>query len=228
MSESNFQVIPPTALHFKSIQELCSRVYPFVPPWTFNQLESHQNVFPEGQMVIVDLNNDQSIVLGLAFSLIVNWDDYDSKDSWKDFTDAGTFKNHDPENGKTLYGAEIMVDPDLRGKGLGKMLYSKRRELCQNLGLLRIRAGARLRGFGTYKDEFSPEEYVKRVVQKKLFDPTLSFQLKQGFVALDVVKGYLGLDPESLGYAAVIEWLNLEVAKESDILRQKGKTDKFL
>ncbi|MEO6969541.1 MAG: hypothetical protein ABI217_01435 [Chthoniobacterales bacterium] len=49
-----------------------------------------------------------------------------------------------------------------------------------------------------------------------LNDPTLSFQIKQGFVPLAVAPDYLHHDPESLGYAAVIEWLNPEVAKAED------------
>jgi hypothetical protein len=38
----------------------------------------------------------------------------------------------------------------------------------------------------------------------------LSFHLGQGFHVLGVVSGYLRHDPESLGYAVVIEWLNPE------------------
>jgi hypothetical protein len=41
-----------------------------------------------------------------------------------------------------------------------------------------------------------------------IFDATLSFQLRRGFRVLAVVGGYLKNDPESLGYAAVIEWQN--------------------
>jgi hypothetical protein len=48
-------------------------------------------------------------------------------------------------------------------------------------------------------------------VQGELSDPTLSFQLRRGFRVLATVSGYLRHDPESLGYAAVIEWLNPEV-----------------
>ena len=36
------------------------------------------------------------------------------------------FVNHDPENGHTLYGAEIMVRPGVQGRGIGKKLYRRR------------------------------------------------------------------------------------------------------
>ncbi len=62
----------------------------------------------------------------------------------------------------------------------------------------------------------SAEQYAIQVVQGALSDPTLTFQLRQGFEVLAVVSGYLQHDPESLGYAAVIEWMNPDVAQPAD------------
>ena len=62
----------------------------------------------------------------------------------------------------------------------------------------------------------SAEEYVIKVINKELRGPTLSFQLKHGFHVLAVVPGYLRHDPESLGYAALIEWMNEQVARPED------------
>jgi GNAT superfamily N-acetyltransferase len=155
-------------------------------------------------------------VVGMAASLIVLWDDYDTKASWRDFTDGGMFTNHDPDRGRTLYGAEVMVHPDLQGRGIGSALYTSRRALVQRLGLLRIRAGARLRGYHRCAASESAEEYVARVVAGACADPTLSFQLRHGFHVLAVAPDYLHRDPESLGYAAVIEWVNRLVARPED------------
>ena len=44
-------------------------------------------------------------VVGMAASLIVLWDDYEIRDNWRDFTDGGMFTDHDPQHGRTLYGA---------------------------------------------------------------------------------------------------------------------------
>ena len=126
------------------------------------------------------------------------------------------FTNHDPEYGRTLYGAEVMALPSAQGRGIGTALYKARREVVERLGLLRIRAGSRLRGYGTYAKELTPEAYVLRVVRNELFDPTLSFQLRRGFHVIDVVGRYLRHDEESLGYAATIQWLNSAVAKPED------------
>jgi GNAT superfamily N-acetyltransferase len=189
---------------FAGIIDLSRRVYPGAPPWTIGQLSSHLAVFPEGQFVAVDGGR----VVGMAASLIVYWDDYDIHTSWRDFTAVGTFANHDPERGRTLYGAEVMVDPERQGTGIGSMIYKARAALVTRLGLRRIRAGARLRGYHRYATQLSAEEYVARVERRELIDPTLSFQLKRGFRVIAVVPDYLRHDPESAGYAAVIEWLN--------------------
>ena len=192
---------------FPAITALCQRVYPDSPPWTALQLQSHLDLFPEGQMVAVDADG---VVVGYSASLIVFWDDYDVSSSWRDFTAVGTFTNHDPERGRTLYGSEVMVDPDRQRQGIGKALYRARRELVERLGLLRIRAGARLRGYGKHAGRMSAEEYVRRVEAGTLRDATLSFQLREGFRVLAVVPSYLRHDPESAGWAAVIEWVNVD------------------
>lgn len=201
-----------TAIHVRNTREsnfdgviaLTERVYPSAVPWSTQQLASHLAVFPDGQFVALE----GELVVGMAASLIVLWDDYQFDANWRDFTAAGTFTNHDPVRGRTLYGAEVMVDPARQGVGIGGKLYEARRELVIRLGLRRIRAGARLRGYHKVADSMSAAEYADRVSRGELHDPTLSFQLHQGFRLIAVVSGYLARDPESLGYAALIEWLN--------------------
>ncbi|MGQ0736494.1 MAG: GNAT family N-acetyltransferase [Acidobacteriota bacterium] len=200
--------------HFDGIVALTRLVYTGTPPWSMAQLRSHLEVFPQGQLVALD--PETGVVVGMAASLIVWWDDYDVRASWKDFTANGYFTNHDPAKGRTLYGAEVMSHPDRRGEGIGKALYEARRRLVVDLGLLRIRAGARLRGYHRYSSRLSAEEYAIEVAHGRLSDPTVSFQLSQGFRVLAVVPGYLRNDSESLGWAAIIEWVNDEVAHSEE------------
>jgi len=208
---------------FAAITALSKRVYPQSPPWSEIQLASHLAVFPEGQFVAVD---SAERVVGMAASLIVLWDDYEIDLDWRDMTDGGMFTNHDPA-GRTLYGAEIMVDPDLRGRGVGKAIYRARRELVWRLGLLRIRAGARLRDYHHFASEMSARDYVRCVVRGEVADRTLTFQLRQDFHVLAVVEGYLRNDPESLGYAAVIEWINDRVAQPADYAARDKAEERF-
>ena len=109
-----------------------------------------------------------------------------------------------------------MVRPRGQRSGTGSKLYTARKQLARDLKLLRIRAGARLRGYHRYAARMSAEEYVIKVINRELHDPTITFQLKHGFHVLAVVPGYLAHDPESLGYAAVIEWINERVAQPAD------------
>ncbi len=137
---------------FSQIIEMTREVYHESPTWRVEQLASHLEVFPEGQFVAVDKATGR--VVGMAASLIVLWDDYDMTSSWRDFTEHGTFTNHDPK-GRTLYGAEVMVRPSEQGRGIGKKIYAARRTLVQRLGLLRTRAGARLAGYHRYAERLS-------------------------------------------------------------------------
>ena len=197
---------------FPRVHEISKQIYPDSPAWSDAQLASHLAMFPDGQLVA----EADGEVVGMAASLIVLWDDYSIEMSWREFTAGGFFTNHDPANGRTLYGAEIMVHPERQGEGIGKTLYEARGDLCRRLGLLRIRAGARLAGYHRYAGAMSPETYTEKVVNGELTDPTLSFQLGRGFEVLGVARDYLRHDPESFGHAAVIEWINPEVAVPAD------------
>lgn len=218
--DTAFQIRRTRPADFDAIHALSRRIYPHDAPWEADQLASHLEVFPEGQMVAV---SDTGAVVGMAASLVVWWDDYDKLDDWDAFTDDGFFTNHDSEQGMTLYGAEIMVDPSVQGRGVGKRLYAARRQLVERLGLKRIRAGARLRGYGRHADEMDAVTYVRKVIRGELGDPTLSFQLKQGFAVLAVIRKYLTDDPDSRGWAALIEWLNPAVATEADVRRREPR-----
>lgn len=226
MTEPNVLVRQTTAADFPGIQAMCLAIYPDSPSWSLGQLTSHITVFPAGQFVAIDREADPAqAVVGMAASLIVLWDDYSMGTSWRDFTKNGTFINHDPVRGRTIYGAEVMVHPRMQGKGVGKMLYRARRDLCERLGKLRIRAGARLCGYHWFAPTMSPEDYTAAVVRGELTDNTLSFQLKQGFHVLGVARNYLRHDPESLGHAAVIEWINARVATPVDY---EGRDTRYL
>jgi hypothetical protein len=200
---------------FDGITALCRRTYPDTPPWNAEQLSSHLRLFPEGQFVAV--HGPEEKVVGMCASLIVDWEDYHTLDSWEQFTADGMFTNHDPKRGRTLYGAEVIVDCMLQHHGIGDKLYRARRGLTESHKLFRIRAGSRLRGYSRCANRLRPDAYVVEVVEGVEYDPTLSFQLKEGFHVLAVVPHYLSDDPESMGYAAVIEWLNPELIRPEHV-----------
>lgn len=199
---------------FPQIIELSKEIYHEKSAWTEKELASHLEIFPEGQLVAVDDKTKK--IVGMSASLIVLWDDYEIQETWEDFTDRGLFTNHDAENGRTLYGAEVMVSTHERRKGIGKKIYKARRKIVEDLDLLRIRAGARLVNYHKFADKFSAAEYVGQVLKGEIDDPTLSFQLKQDFRVIAVVSNYLENDAKSLGKAAIIEWLNPKIQRVSE------------
>jgi ribosomal protein S18 acetylase RimI-like enzyme len=205
MAEPEVRVRNTEPRDFAGIGDLCRRVYPEDSPWTPEQLASHLKVFAPGQYVAT-FGPDEKIV-GMSSSLIVRWDHYDMFDTWDAFTAYGMLTNHDP-NGHTLYGVEAIVDPELQGHGIGHKLTAIQKDTTHKLGLWRMRGGGRLRDYHLYASRLTAAEYVVAVVHGQILDHTLTFQLHEGFHVLAVIPHYLSSDSETLGWAALIEWLN--------------------
>lgn len=171
--------------------------------WNRRNLESHLRTFPEGQGVV---EIDGRIVASCS-SLVVSLGRDPYRDhTWSGITDGGMFYNHDPY-GDTLYGADVNVHPDYRGRGLAQKLYEFRRELCRRLNLKRIVLGGRLFSYNEYAERMSADEYARKVEAGEYKDPVLSFQLMQGFTLKKVMPQYLA-DPLSRNFATFLEWLN--------------------
>lgn len=191
------------------------RAFPDQTPWRPEQLARHLEVFPEGQLVVC---NSAGHVLGSASSLLIDWDDYAESADWASITGHGSFDTHNPL-GKTLYGADMGVDPEERRQGIGTLFYEARKDLIRERGIKRLLTGGRIPGYAAVADQITAKEYVAEVVDGKRNDPALSFQLENGLVVLDVVPGYMQ-DAESRGFATLLEWLNPEYS--SSVSLQSG------
>lgn len=185
--------------------ELQQRVYPTIAPWQRDQFAHQLKIFPQGQLVA---EMDGRIV-GCASALVILWDEWADEHTWKQITAAGTFRTHNPA-GFTLYGAEVFVDPDMQGKGIGHTLYEGRRQLCKRLNLRRIIACGRLPGYHSLAHEMKVELYAKKVLWGDLVDPVLSFQLREGFRYCGIMSDYLPEDQQSCGQASLIVWINTD------------------
>ncbi len=173
--------------------------------WGERHLVSHQRIFPQGQLVA---EIDGRIAGAVASLLVDLGPDPLRMHTWSGITDSGYFTNHDPE-ADTLYGADVYVEPESRGLGVGAALYEARRQLCKRLNKRRILAGGRLWNYHESAARMSPEEYAERVAAGELRDLVLSFQLREGFVLRGVMPNYLP-DPLSHNHASLVEWLNPE------------------
>jgi predicted amidohydrolase/ribosomal protein S18 acetylase RimI-like enzyme len=188
--------------HIRAIME---RVYRNVDsPWTREQIEAMIKRFPEGQICI----EDKGQTVAVALALIIDFSEYGDRHTYLEVIGEGTLENHDPE-GDSLYGIEVFVHPDYQGMRLGRRLYDARKELCEKLNLRAIIVGGRIPGYRTYKDELTPQEYIKRVTRKEIYDPVLSFQLSNDFYIRKLLRGYYPEDHQSAGNAVLLGWTNI-------------------
>ncbi len=195
---------------FEELIELSRKCFPKSEPWTMKMLKSQYSIFPDGMQLI----EYEGEIVGSATSLIVNFDEYDDDHNWSEISDKGFITNHDPD-GETLYGIEVMVHPDYQGLKIGRRLYEMRRELCVAKNCSRVIIGGRLPNYHKYSAKIGVRAYIQRVLDKKIQDPVLTFQISQNFSIRRVIKNYLPDDFESEGYALLLEWNNLDYIPET-------------
>ncbi len=189
------------------LQRLC---FPGMKPWTKEQFESQLGLFAEGQ---IGIECDGRLVASSS-SLIVDFDEYSEWHNWREISDQGYIRNHNPK-GNTLYGIEIMVHPEFRGLRLARRLYDARKELARRYNLRSCIIGGRIPGYHRHADAMSAREYVEKVIEKKLVDPVLTAQISNGFALRRLIPDYMPTDQESRGFATFLEWTNLEYTPDS-------------
>jgi GNAT superfamily N-acetyltransferase len=126
--------------------------------------------------------------------------------SYMDILGQSYFTNHDP-NGEWLYGADMSVHPGYRGRGLSRLLYTARKQLCRDLGLRGMVAGGMIPGYKDHRNQMGVEAYAQAVAAGKLVDPTLTPQLRAGFSLRGILYNYI--DAGELGNdSTLIVWEN--------------------
>ncbi len=185
--------------------QLQLKCFPGMKPWTKDQIESQLRLFPEGQICV----EYEGKIVASSSSLILDFAMYDEWHNWREIADSGFIRNHNPE-GNTLYGIEIMVDPEYRGMRLARRLYDARKKLAREKNLMRIVLGGRIPGYAEHKDAMTAREYVDKVINKSLIDPVLTTQVSNGFALKRLLKSYMDADKQSMGYATLLEWTNLD------------------
>ena len=207
---------------YEEVIALQRRCFPDMTVWAPEAYRSQVTTFPEGQLgVFVDGH-----LVGSAASLIVDADEYEDWHDWRTLSDNGAIKNHDPA-GDTLYGIELQVDPAQRGQRLSRRLYEARKELCRELNMARMAIGGRIPGYAAHKHEMTAREYVRQVIDKRLYDPVLTAQLANGFVLEAIIEDYLPDDEDSAGYATSLVWPNLDHVPDRSRRRQRRAVERL-
>jgi predicted amidohydrolase/ribosomal protein S18 acetylase RimI-like enzyme len=208
--EKNLVVRPLRREDYPAVTELQLKSFPGMKPWSVGQFESQLAVFPEGQ-ICVEYNGR---IVASSSSLVLDFKLYSDYHGWAEISDNGFIRNHDPA-GNTLYGIEIMVDPEYRGHKLSRRLYDARKNLARRMNLMRIILGGRIPGYAAHAEAMSARDYVEKVTTKLLFDPVLTTQVSNGFVLKRLIPNYLGSDGESKGWATFLEWTNLDYVPDT-------------
>jgi ribosomal protein S18 acetylase RimI-like enzyme len=167
-------------------------------------IRAYAETFPEGYFVAMVGGHP----VGMGAGIYLDFDFSNPQHTIASITGEHQCGNHDPE-GEWYYGTDITVLPEYRGQGIGRMLYEKRKALVIRDGKRGIIAGGALPGYFEYKKTMPVEEYVAKVVAGELRDPTLSFQLGNGFQVRGLLENYLE-DESDDGWAALIVWENPE------------------
>lgn len=195
---------------YEAVTELQKKCFPGMKTWSLEQFTSQITIFNEGQ-ICVEYNNR---IVASSSSLVLDFSLYSEWQSWTEIADSGFIRNHNP-SGNTLYGIEIMVDPEFRGLKLARRLYDARKELAKKMNLMRIIIGGRIPGYGKHAHEMTAREYVDKVIQKILIDPVLTTQISNGFVLKRLIPNYLTSDEDSKGYATFLEWTNIDYVPDT-------------
>ena len=189
----------------EALEALELRAFPNVDPadlYCAEELRDVAEAFPEGNFVVLD--GDEPIAMGLGVR--VDFDLERPQHRLKDLMAQGGRAGHDPD-GEWYYGTDVSVDPRYRRRGIGSRLYDLRKGVCRELGLRGIIAGGVIPGYADHKASLSAAEYVEKVAAGELYDPTLTFQVRNGFEVRGVLENYMH-DPTVDNCASLIVWPN--------------------
>lgn len=190
------------ALHAEQLEALQRIVFPNLAEDELLKAANyrkHVELFPEGQFVALDGEKVVGATSTIRYHININNPEHHT---WGEVMAGGWFTTHQP-NGEWLYGMDVSVHPDYRGKGIAKELYAARNELCKQIGLKGQVTVGMLNGYDKVRNQMTIEEYFEKVKNHELFDPTVSVQEKVGFKIVALMKDYLN-DPTCGNAGAVI------------------------
>jgi GNAT superfamily N-acetyltransferase len=157
----------------------------------------HIRIFPEGQFVVTDGDR----VVGMTTTIRYHLDEKHTR-TFAEVIDGGFINTHEPD-GEWLYGLDVGVHPQWRGRGIARLLYDARQQTVERLNLRGQYTYGMLNGYGALKGTMRAEDYYAEVIAGKRKDPTVSRQMANGFEAGRLVHGYLE-DPACDNYTVLL------------------------
>ena len=205
LSEQGLRIVNLTADLAAQCAALELAAFPHANPedlLNVEDIEFYSKVFPEGFFVVLD--GDQ--VAGQGAGIFLDFDFDHPQHSIAGITGDHQCANHNP-GGAWYYGTDMVVHPQYRRRGIGKRLYEVRKDLVQRHNKKGIIAGGHMPGYADHKGKMDTETYLKKVASGELYDPTLSFQMENGFRIVTILRNYIR-DEVTNGDSALIVWDN--------------------
>lgn len=205
---------------YQQLKDAMIEAYPNMPNsyWKEQHIQTLIDKFPDGQ-VVMKVNGQ---LAGCALSIIVDFEKFEAKHTYKDITGNYSFSTHTPD-GDVLYGIDVFIKSDFRGLRLGRRLYDYRKELCEKLNLEGIAFGGRIPNYHKYKAQYTPKQYIEAVKRKEIHDPVLNFQMSNDFYPSKILRGYLEGDKDSSEFAVLLKWDNIYYEKDTKKAATKKK-----
>ena len=158
----------------------------------------HMELFDAGQFVALDGDK----LVGATTTLRLDFDFKHIDHTFAEIIEGGWLTSHQPE-GEWLYGADISVCPDYRGRGVATALYAARQEVVWRLGLKGQVTAGMIPGYSKVKHQITAQQYYEGVVSGGIKDPTLSMQMKVGFEPRALLANYIN-DPVCDNYSVLL------------------------
>ena len=190
----------------KEIVEVVRAAYPGLGTYSEEMIRGQITNFQEGCFVVLK----EKKIIAYSASLIIEETKAMAPHTWVSITANGFASTHN-EDGEYLYGYETCVLPTERGFRIGQRIYNARKMLVNFHQLKGIVFGGRIPNYSKRKKKvLNVEDYVEKVKNKQISDPTLGFHFRRGFEVVGILKDYLPLDNASMGYAVHLKWDNPE------------------
>ena len=192
------QARPEHAAQLEELQRICFPTLAEDQRFKRAHFLKHMELFDEGQLVALD----GDIVVGATSTLRLDFDLNHVEHTFADIIQGGWLTSHQPD-GAWLYGADLSVRPQYRGRGLATALYAARQEVVWRLKLKGQITAGMIPGYGPLKETMPAEKYYQDVLAGRIRDPTLSMQMNVGFEPRGLLANYLD-DPVCDNYSVLL------------------------
>ncbi len=175
------------------------------PTANMEQLRARLEVYPDGQFVGV-LGGK---MVGICNSMLLENFTLDTPmPTWNEVTSNGYLRGKHSDKGDVVYGLNISITPD-SPPGAGLRVLVGLASMAVERGMRMIIAASRIPDYEQYKDQYTPDEYIRLKNEKgRSLDSHLRFYNRiVGLKIERVLPGYMP-DPPSCDNGVLVVWKN--------------------